>query len=87
VDARSPTLLEPGQVYEYAIALQPTSIVFKDGHRIRVDVSSSDFPAYDRNHNTGLNDWEHPLLSVAHQVVFHDAARPSRVTLPIIPRP
>jgi uncharacterized protein len=81
-----PTLLEPGQVYEYAIALQPTSIVFKAGHRIRVDVSSSDFPAYDRNHNTGLNDWEHPLLSVAHQVVFHDTARPSRVTLPIIPR-
>jgi putative CocE/NonD family hydrolase len=49
----APRLLEPERVYEYRIRLQPTSILFGEGHRIRIDVSSSDFPNFDRNHNTG----------------------------------
>ena len=45
--------MEPGQVYAITIEMQPTSLVFKKGHRIRVDVTSSDFPHFDRNPNTG----------------------------------
>ena len=82
----SPTLIEPGRVYEYTIALNPTSNLFERGHRIRVDISSSDFPNFDRNHNTGGNDYAETTLKSAHQTVFHDPARPSRVILPVIPR-
>ncbi len=82
----NPSLIEPGKVYEYDITIHPTSNVFKPGHRIRLDVSSSDFPNFDRNHNTGGNDYADATLVAARQTVFHDAERPSRVILPIIPR-
>ena len=82
----NPSLIEPGTVYEYDIAINPTSNVFKPGHRIRLDVSSSDFPNFDRNHNTGGNDYADATLIAARQTVLHDAARPSHVILPIIPR-
>ena len=82
----NPSLIEPGMVYEYDIAINPTSNVFKRGHRIRLDVSSSDFPNFDRNHNTGGNDYADATLVAARQTVLHDAARPSHVILPIIPR-
>ena len=82
----NPSLIEPGTVYEYDIAINPTSNVFKPGHRIRLDVSSSDFPNFDRNHNTGGNDYADATLVAARQTVFHDAARPSHVILPVIPR-
>ena len=81
------TLLEPGRVYEYKITVGPTSMLFKAGHRIRVDISSSDFPMYDRNHNTGLNCWEDPTFMKARQTIFHDPAHPTRILLPIVPRP
>ena len=83
---RIPSLIEPGTVFEYDIAINPTSNVFKPGHRIRLDVSSSDFPNFDRNHNTGGNDYADATLVAARQTVFHDAARPSHVILPVIPR-
>ena len=82
----NPSLIEPGTVYEYDIAINPTSNVFKRGHRIRLDVSSSDFPNFDRNHNTGGNDYADATLIAARQTVSHDAARPSHVILPVIPR-
>ena len=82
----NPSLIEPGTVYEYDIAINPTSNVFKPGHRIRLDVSSSDFPNFDRNHNTGGNDYADATLIAARQTVSHDAARPSHVILPVIPR-
>ena len=82
----NPSLIEPGTVFEYDIAINPTSNVFKPGHRIRLDVSSSDFPNFDRNHNTGGNDYADATLVAARQTVFHDAARPSHVILPVIPR-
>jgi predicted acyl esterase len=63
-----------------------TSRVFPAGHRIRVTVSSALFPKYDRNLNTG-DDNEHDSTYVAaHQRVLHDAAHPSYVTLPVVPR-
>ncbi len=82
----NPSLIKPGAVYEYGIAINPTSNVFKQGHRIRLDISSSDFPNFDRNHNTGENDYADASLVSARQTVFHDAVRSSRVILPIIPR-
>jgi putative CocE/NonD family hydrolase len=78
-------LLEPGEVVKLTIKLYPTSNVFKQGHRIRVDISSSNFPRFDVNPNTGepLND--HRRLATATNVVYHDAAHPSRIVLPVIP--
>lgn len=76
--------LRPGEVYRFEIALAPTSNVFLPGHRIRVDVASSDFPNHDRNHNTGGDDYFETELQVARQTVFHDTARPSRIILPVM---
>ena len=80
-----PTLIEPGAVYEYTIQVNPTSNCFMPGHRIRLDISSSDFPNFDRNHNTGAHEYADGELATAHQTLFHDHGRPSRVTLPVIP--
>ena len=81
----APSLIEPDRVYEYTIRVNPTSNLFRKGHRIRLDVSSSDFPNFDRNHNTGGDDYRDTVLRAAHQKIFHDAGRPSRVVLPVIP--
>ena len=81
----SPSLIEPGRAYEYTITVNPTSNLFRPGHRIEVHVTSSDFPNFDRNHNTGGNDYAEATLTTARQTVFHDGDRPSRVILPVIP--
>lgn len=81
-----PQLIEPNVALEYSVRLNPTGILFKPGQRIRLYVSSSDFPNFDRNHNTGKRYWSDAELKVARQTVFHDAERPSRLILPIIPR-
>ncbi|MAG36843.1 MAG: hypothetical protein CL878_11460 [Dehalococcoidia bacterium] len=80
-----PSLIEPGRAYEYTIVVNPTSNLFRPGHCLEVHVSSSDFPNFDRNHNTGGNDYAESSLVTARQTVFHDYSRPSRVILPIIP--
>ena len=80
-----PSLLQPDQVYEFTIPLNPTSNLFQRGHRIRVDISSSDFPNFDRNHNTGGNDYFESTLITAKQTIFHDRTRPSNIILPVIP--
>ena len=77
---------EPGQVSEHEIDLWSTSIVFKAGHRLRVQVTSSNFPRWDRNLNTGEPALEASRIRVAQQQVFHDAGRPSCLVLPVIPR-
>ncbi len=79
-------LLQPGEVYPLEITLYPTSNVFKRGHRIRVDISSSNFPRFDLNPNTGepLND--NRRRQIATNTVLHDAAHPSHIVLPVIPR-
>ena len=81
-----PTLITPGTVYEYTIDLWATSNVFKAGHRIRLDISSSNFPRFDRNPNTGNGFGEDSEVTPAMQSIFHNSRYLSRVTLPIIPR-
>jgi putative CocE/NonD family hydrolase len=80
------SLIEPGQVYEYTIDLGATSNVFKAGHRIRLEISSSNFPLYDRNPNTGHRFGHDALLETAVQQVFHDRERPSHIILPLMPQ-
>jgi putative CocE/NonD family hydrolase len=80
--------LKPGQAYEYQINLVATSNLFRPGHRIRVNVTSSSFPRFDRNPNTGnpLGQDGRGDLQPALQKVFHDSEHPSHILLPIIPR-
>ncbi len=80
-----PALLEPGEVYRFTISLGPVGARIEAGHRIRLDVSSSDFPQWDRNLNTGGPIGAEPASAavVATQAVFHDAQRPSRLRLPV----
>jgi putative CocE/NonD family hydrolase len=77
--------MEPGRVYEITIEPQATSNYFAAGHRIRLDVSSSNFPHYDVNPNTGEPLGLERRFTVAHQSVYHDVARPSHIVLPVIP--
>ncbi|MBN9393459.1 MAG: CocE/NonD family hydrolase [Chloroflexi bacterium] len=79
-------LLEPGRAYEFTINLWATANVFKAGHRIRLDVTSSNFPRWDRNPNTGEAFGSSTEMRPAHQTIFHDAEHPSCVVLPVIPR-
>ena len=82
----NPSPVEPGWAYCYTIDLWATSNVFKAGHKIRLEVSSSNFPRFDRNTNTGGVIAADTELKPALQTVLHDSARPSHVTLPIVPR-
>lgn len=82
----NPSLITPGQVYCYTIDLWATSHVFKRGHRIRLEISSSNFPRFDRNPNTGRPIATETELIPARQTIFHDTWHPSHVMLPIIPR-
>ncbi len=81
----APSLIEPGTAYEYVIDLWATSNVFKAGHRIRLDVTSSNFPRWDRNPNTGHDFGADDELAVAHQTILHDRQHPSYIMLPIVP--
>jgi putative CocE/NonD family hydrolase len=80
------TLLIPGSVTRFNIDLWATSHVFLPGHRIRIEISSSNFPRFDRNLNTGEDPALGTRWQVAEQTVFHDQRYPSHVLLPIIPR-
>ena len=82
----SPSLLDPGRVYRFAIDSMSTSHVFKKGHKIRVWISSSLFPHIDRNLNTGHAFGEDAEMVPAAQAVYHDPGHPSRVILPVIAR-
>ncbi|MGW2379765.1 CocE/NonD family hydrolase [Streptomyces sp. NPDC001658] len=75
----------PGEPAEYVVDLWSTSIVFRAGHRIRLQVTSSNFPRWDRNLNTGEPEESATTARVARQQIFHDPARPSHITLPVIP--
>jgi len=82
----APCLVEPGKVYRYTIDLWATSNVFKQGHQIRVEVSSSNFPRFDRNTNTGDAIAQDAGFKPAMQTILHNAQYPSHITLPIVPR-
>ncbi len=81
----NPTPLTPGSVYAYEIDLGVTGNVFKKGHRIRLEISSSNFPRFDRNLNTGGSLGRDTEMRQAHQTVYHSKAYPSHITLPVIP--
>ena len=77
----APSLIEPGRAYEYEIDLGYAANVFPAGHRVRLDVSSSEFPHLARNHNTGSNPATDGRFEIAVQTIHHDADRPSHVEL------
>jgi putative CocE/NonD family hydrolase len=77
--------MTPGQVYRVKVEAFPTANLFKRGHRIRLDVSSSNFPHFDVNPNTGAPEGTGLDRRVARNTVFMDAGRPSHVILPLIP--
>lgn len=79
-------LMEPGELYQVTISLPPTSNLFKAGHRIRIDIASSNFPRFDINPNTGEPMGQHTHTVVAHNTVYTDSAHPSTVVLPVIPK-
>jgi putative CocE/NonD family hydrolase len=78
-------LMEPGKAYEAIIHLYPTANVFAKGHRIRLDISSSNFPRFDVNPNTGEPLQQHRRLQAADNTVYHDSAHLSHIVLPIVP--
>lgn len=82
---RQQNLLTPNEIYEFYIDLWSTSNLFKAGHRIRLEISSSNFPKYDRNPNTGNSFGTDTAMMSANQTIFHDVNHPSRVVLPVIP--
>ncbi|MDP6064480.1 MAG: CocE/NonD family hydrolase, partial [SAR202 cluster bacterium] len=78
-------LLEPNRVYEYEIDVAVTGNVFQKGHSVRIEISSSNFPRFDRNLNTGKDYGKDGEMRVANQAVYHSREYPSHVLLPVIP--
>jgi putative CocE/NonD family hydrolase len=77
--------MSPGQVYKVTFQPIDTAYYFKPGHKLRVDVSSSNFPRFDRNLNTGGNNYDEDKGVIAHNVIHHDSQHPSRITLTVMP--
>jgi len=82
----SPEQIVPGKVYKYTIDLWATSNLFKRDHRLRLYISSSNFPRFNRNLNTGELMFGASRMVQAHQTVFHNSKYSSALTLPVIPR-
>lgn len=80
-----PGLMNPGQVYKFTIDLWATSNVFRKGHRLRLEVSSSNFPRFDRNLNTGEGPAFATKYVSATNTIYHDSEHPSAVVLPVVP--
>jgi len=78
-------LMVPGEVYQVEVGLLPISNLFVKGHRIRLDISSSNFPRFDVNGNTGENPGTSSVRITALNGVYHDETRPSHILLPMIP--
>jgi putative CocE/NonD family hydrolase len=81
---RSRSLIEPGRVYRLVVRPFPTANVFRRGHRIRVDISSSNFPRFDVNPNTGEPLGRNRREISADNTLFHDRTRPSHIVLPVL---
>jgi uncharacterized protein len=84
-DPSQPRLRQPGEVVRIRITLFPTANLFLAGHRIRLDISSSNFPKFDANMNTGEAEGAARRSRIAVNTVFVNADRPSRVILPMLP--
>jgi putative CocE/NonD family hydrolase len=80
-----PELANPGEMYRVTVDLWATSNVFLAGHKLRLEVSSSNFPRFDRNLNTGEEQARGTRMIKATNVIYHDKARPSAVILPVVP--
>ncbi len=80
-----PSFIRPGEPYEYLIELGNTANVFKKGHRIRLEISSSNFPHYVRNQNTTSPVGMDAAIEIADQIILHDARHKSVLELPIVP--
>ena len=85
-DYVQPTLIQPNTVIKFRMDLSSTSHLFKPGHRMRIEKSSSNFPRFDRNPNTGEPSHEAKRLGTAMQTILHDSRYPSHILLPVIPR-
>lgn len=83
---QEPSLIKPGEIYEYNIDLWATSYVVKKRHRLRVEISSSNFNRFDRNLNTGKPLGLDDEMITASQTIYHNRDYPSHITLPVIPR-
>lgn len=81
-----PSLITPGAVYQYEIDVWTTCQTFLPGHAIRIEVMSASFPQWDRNPNTGADLGMTTQSRPARQTIYHDAARPSHVVLPVVTR-
>jgi putative CocE/NonD family hydrolase len=81
---KPPVLMEPGKVYKVALQPMTTSNFFPAGHRIRIEVSSSNFPRFDRNLNTGGKNFDESEGVVAHNTVHHSKLYPSEVTFTVV---
>ena len=77
--------MESGKVYEVTFQPIDTSYYFKPGHKLRVDISSSNFPRFDRNLNTGGNNYDEDKGVIAHNAVHHDGAHPSKIVFTVVP--
>ena len=81
----TPRLRRPGEITRITITLFPTANLFQTGHRIRLDISSSNFPKFDVNPNTGEPDGMARRKRIARNTIYVDAGRPSLIRLPILP--
>ena len=81
-----PELMNPGEVYKLMLDLWATSNVFKAGHRLRLEISSSNFPRFDRNLNTGESAAVSTHFVKATNTVYHDREHPSALVLSVVPR-
>jgi putative CocE/NonD family hydrolase len=79
-----PELMNPGQIYKLNLDMWATSNVFRQGHRLRLEISSSNFPRFDRNLNTGLEARNTDHFVSATNSIYHDEQHPSALTLPIV---
>jgi len=84
---KPPVWMESGKVYKVTLQPMTTSNYFAAGHSIRIEVSSSNFPRFDRNMNTGGNNYDEAKGLVAHTVVHHSRQYPSQVTLTVVKHP
>jgi putative CocE/NonD family hydrolase len=80
-------LMNPGQIYEITLDLWATANVFQKGHTLRLEISSSNFPRFDRNLNTGENPAFATTYVPATNTIYHDEGHPSALILPVISHP
>ena len=87
ISQQTPEPMKPGETYKFTIDLWSTSNVFRRGHRLRLEISSSNFPRFDRNTNTGDDQAHATRLVSAVNTILHDKEHPSALILPIVPKP